>query len=247
MAQTVAPESTAPAVAKSLSLPARIIGVLTAPRATYADVAARPRWLGVLTFVVVVGAAATFVFLSTDVGKQAMLDQQVRFMEGFGIKLNDVAYQRMEAGLDRARYTGAVGQAIALPLMGLIFAGIAFGVFTALVGGDAKFKQVFAIVAHSGVVITLAQLFGLPLAYARETMSSTTNLAVFLPFLDENSFAARFLGSIDLFQIWWIASFSIGLGVLYRKRTGPIATTMLIVYAAIALIIAAIKSAASGA
>jgi len=173
--QTVAPESTAPAVAKSLSLPARIIGVLTAPRATYADVAARPRWLGVLAFVVVVGGAATFVFLSTEVGKQAMLDQQVRFMEGFGIKLNDAAYQRMEAGLDRARYTGALGQAIALPLMGLTFAGIAFGVFTALVGGDAKFKQVFAIVAHSGVVITLAQLFGLPLAYVRETMSSTTN------------------------------------------------------------------------
>jgi len=247
VAQTLAPESTAPAVAKSLSLPARIIGALTAPRATYADVAARPRWLGVLAFVLLVGAAATFVFLSTDVGKQAMLDQQVRFMEGFGIKLSDAAYQRMEAGRDRARYTAAVGQAITLPLMGLIIAGIAFGVFNALLGGDAKFKQVFAIVAHSGVVITLAQLFGLPLAYARETMSSTTNLAVFLPFLDESSFAARFLGSIDLFQIWWIVSLAIGLGVLYRKRTGPIATTMLIVYAAIALIIAAIKSAASGA
>jgi hypothetical protein len=50
-----------------------------------------------------------------------------------------------------------------------------------------------------------------------------------------------------LFQIWWIVSVSIGLGVLYRKRTGPIATTMLIIYAAIALIIAAIKTAAAGA
>ena len=119
--------------------------------------------------------------------------------------------------------------------------------FNALLGGDAKFKQVYAVVAHSGVVITLAQLFGLPLAYARETMSSTTNLAVFLPFLDEASFAARFLGSIDLFQIWWLVSVSIGFGVLYRKRTGPIATTMLIMYVAIALTIAAIKTALAGA
>jgi hypothetical protein len=70
---------------------------------------------------------------------------------------------------------------------------------------------------------------------------------VFVPFLDENSFPARFLGSLDLFQIWWIVSLSIGLGVLYRKRTGPVATTMLVIYVAIALIIAAIKSAVSGA
>ena len=70
---------------------------------------------------------------------------------------------------------------------------------------------------------------------------------MFLPFLDENSFPARFLGSIDLFLIWWIVSLAIGLGVLYRKRTGPIATTLLVVYVSIAIVIAAIKSALSGA
>jgi hypothetical protein len=245
--QTVAPPPPATAAPKGLSLAARIIGVLTAPRATYADVAAHPRWVGALLFVILVGGAATFAFLSTDVGKQALLEQQVRFMEGFGVKLNDVAYQRMEAGLARAPYTGALGQAISLTLIALVIAGIALGVFNAILGGDARFKQVYAVVAHSGVVITLATLFGLPLAYARETMSSTTNLGVFVPFLDENSFPARLLGSIDLFQIWWIVSLSIGLGVLYRKRTGPVATTMLIIYVSIALIIAAIKSAVSGA
>jgi hypothetical protein len=246
MTQVIASASTAP-VAKGLSLPARIIGVLTSPRATYADVAARPRWLGVLLFVILLGGAATFAFLSTEVGKQALLEQQVRFMEGFGVKFSDAQYQRMEAGIQRAPYTGFAGQAISLPLIALIVAGIALGVFNAILGGDGTFKQVYAVVAHSGVVITLATLFGLPLAYARETMSSTTNLAVFAPFLDESSFPARFLGSIDLFQLWWIVSLSIGLGVLYRKRTGPIATTMIAIYVAIALIIAAIKSAVSGA
>jgi hypothetical protein len=246
MSQTMTSESTA-AANTPISLPARIIGVFTSPRATFADVAARPRWLGVLTFVVVVGMVATFVFLSTAVGKQAMFDQQVRWVESFGVKLNDAAYDRMEAGLERAPYTGAISQAIVLPLMALVIAGIALGVFNAILGGNATFKQVFATVAHSGVVITLAQLFGLPLSYARETMASATNLGVFLPFLDEDSFLARFLGSIDLFQIWWIVILAIGFGVLYRKRTGPIATTMIVVYATIALVIAAIRSALSGA
>jgi hypothetical protein len=159
------------------SLPARIIGVLTAPRATYGDVAARPRWLGVVVFVVLVGAGATFVFLSTEVGKRAVLDQQVRTVESFGVKLNDAAYQQMEQRIEIARYTGPIFQAILLPLMGLLVAGLVFAVFNAILGGSAAFRQVFAVVAHSGVVTTIAVLFGLPLAYARETMSGSTSLA----------------------------------------------------------------------
>jgi hypothetical protein len=242
---TIAGQSPGTTVPKSL--PARIVGVLTAPRATYADVAARPRWLGVMAFIILIGAGGTFAFLSTEVGKQAMLDQQVRTVESFGVKLNDAAYERMEQGANTARYTGPIFQAIFVPLAALIVAGIAFAVFNAILGGSAAFKQVYAIVAHSGVIITLAGLFVLPLAYARQTMSSSTSLAVFLPFLDENSFAARFLGAIDLFQIWWLVSLGIGLAVLYRKRTGPIAMSLIAVYVTIGLIVAGVKTALSGA
>jgi hypothetical protein len=235
------------ATAPAKSLPARIVGVLVAPRATYADVAAHPRWLGVLLCIILLGATGTFVFLSTEVGKTAMLDQQVKMMESFGMKITDAAYTRMEQGVDRARYTGAAGQAVALPIAALIVSAIALAVFTAFLGGDARFKQVYAVVVHSGVVLSVSQLFGLPLAYAKESMSGATNLAVFLPFLDENSFAARALGSVDLFILWWAVSVSIGLGVLYKRRTGPIAFTLIAVYVAIGLVIAAVKTAVSGA
>ena len=241
-------ETTAPLTAPGpASLPARLIGVIFSPRATYASVAAFPRWFGVLAFVTLVGAAGVYTLMSTEVGRQAALDQQVKTMEGFGMKIDDAAYERLENGMKYAPYTGAVGQLVVLSIVAALLAGILLGVFNALLGGDANYRQVLAIVTHSGVIISLAQLFGLPLAYVRETLSSATNLAVFTPFLDENSFLARFLGSIDLFQIWWVVSLSIGLGVLYKRRTGPIATTILIVYAAIALVIAAIRTAYSGA
>ena len=121
------------------------------------------------------------------------------------------------------------------------------GIFPAVLGGDAIFKQVFAIVAHAGVVSAAQQLFVYPLDYARASLSSPTNLAVFLPFLDENPFPARLLGSIDLFLIWWLVNLAIGLGVLYKRRTGPIAVGFLGVYLAIALIIAVIRTALAGA
>jgi hypothetical protein len=244
---SAAPEARAAAAPAARSLPSRIVGVIFSPRGTYADVAARPRWAGVLAFIVVLGGAATFIFLSTDVGKQAMLDQQVRMMESFGVKIPDEAYARMERGLDRARYSGAIVQGAMMTVAGLLVAGLALAVFNGLLGGDARFKQVFAIVAHSGVILSLSQLFGFPLAYMRGTMGGTTNLAVFAPFLDEQSFAARLLGSVDLFILWWAISVAIGLGVLYRKRTAPIATTLIVIYLAIGVIVAAIKTAVAGA
>jgi hypothetical protein len=237
----------AAAASAARSLPARIFGVVFSPRATYADVAARPRFVGVLAFIVVVGGLITFVFLSTEVGKVAMLNQQVQTMESFGVKIPEDAYTRMEQGINRARYTGAIFQGVTLTVCGLIVAGLSMAIFNGVLGGDRRFKDVFAIVAHSGVILTLSQLFGFPLAYARETMGGTTNLGVFAPFLDEQSFAARALGSVDLFILWWTVSLAIGLGVLYKKRTAPIATALIVIYVVIGVTIAAIKTAVAGA
>jgi hypothetical protein len=243
MAQTMTVEASA---TRSRSLPARIAGVIFSPRATYAEIAARPRIFGALAFVLAVIVIATFAFLSTEVGQQASLDNQVRQMESFGRTVNDAQYAQMERMAPYSRYFAATVQLVVTPIMALIVAGLAFAVFNAALGGDATFKQVFAIVVHSGALLMLQALFTLPLAYARESLSGATNLAVFFPFLEENSFAARMLGSIDLFLIWWMVSLAIGLGVLYRRRTRPIATTMLVMYVTIGLIIAGIKTASSG-
>jgi len=246
VAQAIAGDTTTAATG-SKSLPARLVGVLFAPRATYADVAARPRVLGVFAVVIAAIVAGTFAFLSTDVGQQASLDNQIRQMESFGRTVSDVQYQRMEQMAPYGKYFAAGAQLIFTPIVALVVAAIAYAVFNAMLAGEATFKQVYAIVAHSGVILIVQAAFSLPLAYARETLAGATNLAVFFPFLDDNTFVARLLGSIDLFLVWWFVSLAIGLGVLYRKRTGPIATTLLALYVSIGLIIAAIKTATSGA
>ena len=237
----------APPAPPSRGLFGRVIGILMSPRATYAEVAAHPRWLGALAFVVVMNIGASLVFFSTPVGQQAALDQQLRTMESFGRHITDAQYEQMQRAGAYIGTLAAAGQLISAPLVSLILAGIAFAVLTAGMGGDASFKQVFAVVTHSGFLIVLQQLFVLPLDYARETLTSPTNLAVFLPFLDENTFVARLFGGIDLFIIWWMMSLAIGLGVLYKRRTAPIATTMFVVYGVLALALAAIRTAFAGA
>ena len=231
----------------SKGLSARVLGVLFAPRATYADVAARPRWLGAFLVVFLVSAAAATTFMSTEIGRNAVLDQQITQSEAWsGRPMNQQQLDRMETMSKYFVYTTPVFQLVFFILGSLLISGVAFAVFNALMGGDASFKQVFAVVVHSGVVLAALALFTTPLAYARETLTSATNLGVFFPFLADASFAARLLGSIDLVYIWWMISISIGLGVLYRRRTGPIATTVLAIYVVIGVVIAAIKTAASG-
>jgi len=237
-----ADSTTAPAK----SLPARFAGILFAPRATYASVAAHPRWLGILLVVFLISAAASVALLSTEVGRNAVIDQQVASREAFGRPMTQAEIDRVEAFAPYFVYITPVFQLFGLSAAALLISAIAFAVFNALLGGDATFKQTFAVVCHSGVVLAALSVFTTPLAYVRGSLSSATNLAVFLPFLDESSFLARMLGSIDLIFIWWMLSLAIGLGVLYRKRTGPIAVTMLAVYVAIGVIIAAIKTASTG-
>jgi hypothetical protein len=244
VAQTMTTQSAA--ATESRSLPVRFAGILFSPRATYADVAARPRWLGILLTVFLITAAAATALMSTEIGRHAVVDQQISQAESYGRTLTQDQIDRFEKMSEYYVYGAPVIQLFSLSIGCLLIAGIAFAVFNAALGGDATFKQVFAIVAHSGVVLAVLALFATPLAYARESVSSATNLGVFLPFLDERSFAARLLGAIDLAYIWWMISLAIGLGVLYRRKTGPIAATLLAIYAVIGLIIAAIKTASSG-
>jgi hypothetical protein len=245
--QTTAADTTTAATG-SKGLVGRLVGVVFSPRATYADVAARPRWFATFLAVYLIAASVATAFMTTEVGRNAIIDQQVTQSEQWtGRPMNQQQLDRLETMSKYFVYTTPIFQLVFFIVAPLMIGGIALAIFNALMGGDATFKQVYAIVVHSGVILAALSLFSTPIAYARGTLTSATNLAVFFPFLDESSFVARLLGSIDLIYVWWMVSLAIGLGVLYKRRTGPIATTLLIVYASIGAIIAAIKTATSGA
>lgn len=225
-----------------LGLVSRIVGIVISPRETFERIVAHPQWLGMLLVVIVVSAGASFWFLSTAVGQQAMLDQQVKSTEAFGIQLDDAALQQMEAQAPMMRYLTLASTIVVTPVMLLIVAGILFGVFSAILGGGASFKHVFATVVHANVISLLGQVFTYPLSYLRQSMSGATNLGALLPMLPEGSFVARLAGMIDLFIVWWVLVLAIGLAVAYRRKTQPIAIALLAVYAVIAVGIAAVQA-----
>ena len=231
-----------PAASLGLSLPARFWGILTSPRETFADVVARPRWFGMAALVLGVTAVCTGWFFSTEVGQTAWLDQAVEQVQRSGQQVPEAQFATMEK---LAAYMGPIYAASTLvvaPIIWLAVTGILFAVFNAALGGVSTFKQIFAVFVHSTAVTVLQQLLVTPLNYVRESLSSATNLAVFLPMLDEGSFLAKLFGMVDLFMIWWVILLAIGLGVLFKRKTARIATGLFIVYGIIAVIVAAVTS-----
>lgn len=230
--------ATGPAARGLLS---RVATVIVSPHAAYVEVAARPRAFGALAVAVLVMVACQTVFLSTATGKQALLEQQVRSVEAFGVTVTDEMYGQMQSRLAMAPYTGAASQIVAVPLMAALVAGLLLGIYSGLLGGSASFRHVYAVVAHSSLVLALQQVFSTPISYARGDLASATRLSVFFPMLDEGSAAGMLLGSVDLFLVWWLVNLAIGVAVLYSKPAPPVVATLLGIYGAVAVTITIIR------
>ena len=205
----------------------RVVGVVFSPGETMASVAAFPKWVDVLALVTVLMAVGIGLLLSTEVGKAALVDQQVASMESWGQTVTAEQY----AGFQRMAGMMAIIQPATIlffsPIITAGVAGLLYGFFVVL-GGEARYKQVLAVVAHAGVISLLQMLFQLPINYQRQSLSSATNLSVFFPDLPDGSFLASLLGFIDVFWIWYLVVLAIWALILLwskpwleRFRYGP--------------------------
>ena len=220
----------------------RFVGILFSPKETFRSVVAAPKVLGMLVLTAVLAGFFVALPLTTDAGKQAALDNQVQQMQSLGFHVTDQMYEQMEKGAGRMPYTAGIGALVFTPVMALIISGILFAIFNAALGGEASFKQVFAVYIHGGPIsVVSAGLTGV-VNYFSGHVGSVANLGALLPMLPEKSFAANLLGAVDIFIIWSVVVLAMGLGVLYKRRTQPIAISLLSVYAVIALVIALLKS-----
>ena len=143
-------------LADRLGLAARAVGILTSPRATSERVAADPRWLGILALGVCTAGLLSAGLMSTEFAQREILDQQARSMEAFGVAMTDEVYEQLAERVQYTAYTTFGSTLIAIPIGLAILAGLLYGAGYGLLGARASFRQVFAVVAHAGVVFRRA-------------------------------------------------------------------------------------------
>jgi hypothetical protein len=205
------------------------------------DVAAAPRWAGILVVATIAAAATNAVFLGTEIGQQALVDQWERTALAFGQVVDDTRYAQFRELSGRGPAYALLSALLNIPAAA---GGAAVLIQAAFGRGHVRvpFRTVLAVTAHTGVILALRLIVTAPIAYARETTASATSLGVWFPGLDEASPLARLLNLIDLFAIWWAVVLAIGVSVLYRRRAGRVAMVFVGVYAGAALVLALVMA-----
>jgi hypothetical protein len=248
MSEPIDPTTTTPA--QPLSLVSRIIGVITSPKATFQNIVAAPRPVGILFVCALLVGVCQLIPQTTETGRKAVLEQQVKMIERFGQTVTPEAYQRMEERLKSPINWALqiVGVLIVTPIISLLFGAIYWAIFNTVLGGTATFKQVLAIVTHSQVIQVLGMIAALPIQLARGTMSyaGPFNLGALVPMLDPESGLARYLSSISVFGIWGSIVTGIGLGVLYKRSGRNISIALVIVYLLFMLAVTSVLSSFMG-
>jgi len=164
-------------------------------------------------------------------------------MEAFGLTVTDQMSDQLRSRAGSMWLTTAVSQLISVPIVAALVAGLLLGIFNALSDRGSTFKHVYAVVAHSGVVLALQQVIMTPISYLMGEFANVTRLSVFFPMLAEDSFLSHVLGGIEMFTIWWLINLSIGVAVLYRRPTRSVTSVLLGIYAGIVVVIALVRAA----
>lgn len=213
----------------------RLIGMIGTPRATLTAAIARPRSIDLALLILMVSAACSAGFLMTRVGQLAALDQQVRQLESFGATVDNGTYEALRRLAPYRPLISAGIILVAWPIVGLLIAWGLWWFGNRVSEGQperrASFAQVVTVVVHASAVFAVRALVSTPINYARESLGGATSLSLVMPAFGESTFSARLLGAVDIFAVWWMVLVAMGLSILYRTRTLPIARWLFGAYA----------------
>ena len=225
----------------------RIVGIFSSPRETFESIDRKPTWL--VPFLVILIVTLLLQLLVMDI---AIKDRLA------ALEARDVSAERFEAEQNQMegplRYIGLIVTPIGMLVVWAIIAGILLFIGNTLMGGETKFKKVFSVVAWTSLIGLVGQIIGTFLILSKGTTRGVgTNLAILIlptPELGQSSsFLYRVLSKFDVFTIWALALYIIGLAVIYRFTTKKSATLVIgvwAVYVVIAIVLGGITGGLLG-
>jgi hypothetical protein len=219
----------------------RLVGVVWRPRTILTALVERPVWVGAWAFILIFWAVLGGWLLSTDMGRQALIDERVRVVEAFGGSVSDAQYRALLAQPPWWVYGTSGGRFLLNPVMTLAAAAGLWLVARAD-QAPARFRQALSIVVHASVVLLLGQLVATPLHYVRESLTSPLNLAAVLPLMEDGTAPTRFAGSLDLFALWWALLLAMGLSVLTGRQTTRYVWSIAAIYGLFAAVVAGLTA-----
>lgn len=206
------------------ALPARAALVFAAPGRLFDELRGRPTWIGALLLVVALSLLGALL-----IPKEIYFDT---FLSRAPAEAPAEAVRQQAEFFYGLRYLFA---AVAPPALIAAIAGSLLFVFNVILGGEARFVQLFAATAHAFLIASVGGLITIPIIRATGDLQSALALNLLVPGLEEG-FLYRLLHGMSVFGLWTAVVLGIAVSRLYPKReSGGAVGTVVGLYVAMQL------------
>lgn len=208
----------------------RIGQVFFSPGQLFDALKQRPVWLDALLVVI-----ALYVVMGLLM-PESVIVELMQLQSG----QQELTPEQMAIPIAIWRYTQWLGVIFSV----LVTAGFLILVYNVLLGGEARFRQLFSAACHAMI---LAAAGGIITAFLsrRSGEFETLGLNLLIPGLSEG-FLSRFLQGMGVFSIWVAIVLGIAVSRIYPKRSPVVATGLLLVITAVFAALFAMFSGGNG-
>lgn len=212
-----------------MSVVQKLVNIFTSPARVFESLAKKPDWLIPVIVIVVLSIASGYLLKDIQIAEQKKF-----FMnsEKFTEEQKEQILQRFEDGKDSPMQHVQMIGGIAVWTFAsvLLVAGLFLFTGNFIFGGAANYKQLLAIYAWGSMISIIELIVKVPLIISKESMKVYTSLALLFDKPDQASTLFKLANAVDLFSIWRLAVWAIGLGVVYKFSQGKSWAIVLIWY-----------------
>lgn len=212
---------------KEMGVFERITGVFISPRETFEAIDQKPTWL--VPYIIVLVFTFAMMLLTQKIGVQDMV---ARYQAQ-----GDVPQEQIDRMIAQTQGIWRIIQFVAVPVFMLIVWAVLSGILlfggNTLLGGNASFKKIFSLMSWSSLIGVLSGIVHTAVVLSKGTTQGvTTSLAILLPvpeLSEKPSFLFRLLSKFDIFTIWSLILWIIGLSVIYKfsvKKTSGLVLSL---------------------
>ncbi len=200
----------------------RIFGALFNPKATFAEIAARPSWVAPILLLTLIGLGVSTV-LNQKMDWESYIRQKAEQNTRFA-QLSEPQKQRaLESQVKFAPVSAYVFGAIGAVIFALILSGIYLGAFNLFAGAGLRFGAVFGITSHALIPTCLGSVLAIVVAMAKPKGELdpehllASNLGAVLG-SDAPKWLVSLATSIEFFWIWVMVLLAVGFSAANPKK-----------------------------
>lgn len=201
------------------NLAVRVWELLTAPGRLFDRLRERPAWIGALVLMIAVAVASTWIMPAEVLREAASANMPA-----------DASPDQVESAVGFARIAGYIGSVVGPPVAVAVVAGVLLFAFNVVLGGAARYVQLFSVTVHAMLITSLGGIVVLPLVVSSGDPTTALALDLLVPGLEEG-FLYRFLHGLNVFGLWAAALLALAVSRIYPRRTfGGAAAVVLSLY-----------------